>query len=54
MTHVVDASTFDRLADELLSRLPVVSPEVRDVGVPLYSLFGGGSSGYLRATRRET
>ncbi len=42
MTHVVDASTLDRLADELLSRLPVVSLEARDVGVALYSLLAGG------------
>ncbi len=42
MTHVVDDPTFDRLADELLSRLPVVSPEARDVGVALYRLLAEG------------
>ena len=42
MTHVVDAPTFDRLADELLSRLPVVSPGARDIGVALYRLLAGG------------
>ncbi len=55
MTHVVDASTFDRLADELLSSLPVVGPEARDVGVALYSLLAGGvpvTSERLGAKRR--
>jgi hypothetical protein len=39
VTHVVDGPTFDRLADELLSSLPVVTPEARDVGVALYRLL---------------
>ena len=42
MTHVLDAPTFDRLANELLSRLPSVSPEARDVGVALYRLLAEG------------
>ena len=42
MTHVVDGPTFDRLADDLLSSLPVVSPEARDIGVALYRLLAGG------------
>ncbi len=29
MTHVVDGPTFDRLAVDLLSSLPVVGPEAR-------------------------
>lgn len=42
MMHLLDETAFDRLADDLLDRLPVVSASAREVGLALYHLLADG------------
>ncbi len=41
--HLLDETAFDRLADDLLDRLPVVSASAREVGLALYHLLADGA-----------
>ncbi len=41
--RLLDDTTFDRLADDLLDRLPVVGARAREVGLALYHLLAEGA-----------